>query len=155
MRHPRSNQSNEYHPAGRRNTSVATTTDLLWTQPGLAMPEHEEHLRDEWSLHSKERDSHEGPDIRRQSDLGSAALQTRCAVHFGHPRFEIAEQLRTESGAVPVLGHPGGRQLPGVAERRRHCFGRARYFMGPRRWNRQHSRATCAQMSAQGRWSKR
>lgn len=65
MRHPQSNQSNEDLPVERRNASVATTTDLLWTQPGLAMPEHKKHLRDKWSLHSKERDSHEGPDIRR------------------------------------------------------------------------------------------
>lgn len=155
MRHPQSNQSNKDLPVERRNASVATITDLLWTQPGLAVPKHEEHLWDEWSLHSEKRDSHEGPDIRRQSDLGSAALQTRCAVHFGHPRLEIAEQLRTEGGAIPVLGHPGGRQLPGVAERRRHCFGCARYLVGTRRWNRKHSRATCAQMSAQGRWSRR
>lgn len=119
-------------------------------QPGLAMPKHEEHLRDERTLHSQECHRHEGADLPGGHDRGDATLQTGCTLHL---RCHVAESegLRAEGDTVPLLGDSGRGQLPGPAERRRHCPGHSGNPVGVGRWYRKHFGTTGTQVSSEGR----
>lgn len=120
----------------------------------MALPEHEEHLRDQRSLHRQKCDRHEDAGVQGRGDPGDATLQTRGTLHPGR-RFLEGERLRAESHPLPMLGHPGGGQLPGPPERRRHCPRHAGHPVGPRRWHRQHFGATCQKVPSQGDWNRR
>lgn len=118
------------------------------------MSKHEEHIRDQRSIHLEERDRHQGTDIRRPSDIGPAALQTGGTIYLGRPLVEVA-QLRAKDRSVPLLGHSRGGELPGVAERGGHSPGHSGHPVGARCGNRQHFGATCSQVSSKGRRNQR
>lgn len=119
-------------------------------QPGLAMPEHEEHLRDERTLHSQECHRHQSANLQGGHDHSDAALQTGCTLHL---RCHVAENegLRAEGDTVPLLGDSGRGQLPGPAERRGLGPGHSGNPVGIRRWYRKHFGTTGAQVSSEDR----
>jgi len=119
-------------------------------QLGLAVSEHEKHLRDERTLHSQECHCHSGADLQGRCHRSDAALQAWCAVHVRRHVVED-ERLCTESDTIPLLGDSGGGQLSGPAERGRPSFGYSGYSMGIGRWYRKYLGAAGAQMPSKGR----
>lgn len=119
-------------------------------QPGLAMSKHEEHLRDERTLHPQECHWHEGADLPGGHDRSDASLQTGCTLHLRCHVTEI-EGLRAESDAVPLLGDSGRGQLPGPAERRGPISRHSGNPVGVGRWYRKYFGTTGTQVSSEGR----
>lgn len=114
------------------------------------MSKHEEHLRNEWTLHPQECHRHEGADLQGGHNHSDAALQTGCTLHL-RCHVPESEGLRTESDTVPLLGDSGRGQLSGPAERCGRSSGHSGNPVGIGRWYRKHFGATGTQMSPESR----
>lgn len=134
----------------RQTVAARTVVRLVGSQPGLAVPKHEEHLHDERTLPSQECHCHEGASLQRRCDRGDAALQAGCTVHPGCHVVED-EGLLAEGDTVPLLGNSGRGQLSGLAECGGHNSGPPRDPLGIGHWCRKHFGATSAQMSPENR----
>lgn len=119
-------------------------------QLGMAKRGHEEHLRDERTLHSQKCYCHESADLQRRCNRSDATLQAGCAIHSGCHVVE-EEGLHPEGDSIPLLGDPRRGQLQSLAERSRHDSGHPRDLVGIGRWYRKHFGATGAQVSSQSR----
>jgi len=137
--------------SGMRQAIVAgAIVHPIRPQLGMAKRGHEEHLRDERTLHCQKCYCYESADLQGRCNRSDATLQAGCTIHSGCYVVE-EEGLHSEGDSIPLLGDPRRGQLQSPAERSRHSSGHSRDLVGIGRWYRKYFGATSAQVSSQSR----